>query len=84
MKQYRQLSHEEQFYIHQAVRDGKSNVEIAHALGRHASTIGREQRRNMWPSAHLYTYDWARYFQRQRQRRANACKHRTLTRRIEV
>jgi transposase, IS30 family len=84
MKQYRQLSNEERFYIHQAVREGKRNVEIARALGRHPATIGREQRRNMWPSAHLYTYDWARYFHRRRQRRANARKHRTLTRRVEA
>jgi transposase, IS30 family len=84
MKRYQHLSQEERFYIHQAVRDGKRTVEIARALGRHASTIRREQRRNMWPSAHLYTYDWARYFHRRRQRRANARKHRTLTRRIEA
>jgi transposase, IS30 family len=84
MKHYQHLSNEERFYIHQAVRDGKRNVEIARALGRHASTISREKRRNMWPSAHLYTYDWARYFHRWRQRRAHARKHRTLTRRIEA
>ena len=60
----------------QAVRDGKRNVEIAHALGRHPSTISREKRRNMWPSAHLYTYNWAKYFHRQRQRRAQARKYR--------
>lgn len=83
MTGYRHLSHEERFYIHQAVREGKSNVEIARALGRHAATIGREQRRNMWPSAYLYTYDWARYFQRQRQRWANARKHRKLTKHTE-
>jgi len=47
-------------------------VEIARALGRSASTISREMKRNMWPSAHLYTYDWARYFHRNRQRRAHA------------
>ncbi|MEQ1844684.1 MAG: helix-turn-helix domain-containing protein, partial [Nitrospira sp.] len=38
----------------------------------------------MWPSPYLYTYDWARYFQRQRQDRANARKHRTLTRWTET
>lgn len=57
MTRYQHLSHEERFYIHQAVREGKRTVEIARALGRHASTISREQRRNMWPSAYLYTYD---------------------------
>ncbi|MEQ1844683.1 MAG: helix-turn-helix domain-containing protein [Nitrospira sp.] len=40
MKHYHHLSNEERFYIHQAVRDGKRNVEIARALGRDASTIG--------------------------------------------
>lgn len=84
MKHYEHLSQEERFYIHQAVREGKRNVEIAHALGRHPSTISREKRRNMWPSAHLYTYHWARYFQRQRQRRANARKHRKLTMQTEA
>jgi len=79
MTHYRQLSQEERFYIHQAVREGKRNVEIARALGRAGSTISREKQRNMWPSAHLYTYDWARYFHRQRQRRAHACKHRKVT-----
>lgn len=66
------------------MRDGKRNVEIAHALGRHPSTISREKRRNMWPSAHLYTYNWAKYFHRQRQRRAQARKYRKLTGRTEV
>lgn len=84
MKRYHHLSNEERFYIHQAVREGKRNVEIAHALGRDASTISREKRRNMWPSAHLYTYDWARYFHRQRQGRAYARKHRTLTAQAET
>ena len=84
MTHYQHLSQEERFYIHQAVRDGKSNVEIARALGRHASTISRETRRNMWPSAYLYTYDWARYCQRQRPRRANARKHRKLTTQTEA
>jgi len=79
MKQYQHLSSEERFYLHQAVREGKSKAEIARALGRSPSTIGREMRRNMWPSAYLYTYDWAMYFVRQRKRRANACKHHKLT-----
>ena len=79
MKQYQHLSSEERFYIHQAVREGKRKKDIAQALGRHPSTIGREMRRNMWPSAYLYTYDWAMYFLRQRKRRANAHKNRKLT-----
>ncbi|MDH5666704.1 MAG: IS30 family transposase [Nitrospira sp.] len=84
MIHYQHLSHEERFYIHQAVREGKCNVEIAHALGRHPSTISREKKRNMWPSAHLYTYDWAKYFHHQRQRRAQACKHRKVTGQTEA
>ena len=79
MKQYQHLSNEERFYIHQAVREGKRDVDIARALGRAPSTICREKRRNMWPSAYLYTYDWALYFQRQRMHRANARKYRKLT-----
>ena len=46
--------------------------EMARMLGRSASTIGREMRCNMWPSAYLYTYDWAMYFVRQRKRRVNS------------
>jgi IS30 family transposase len=79
MKQYQHLSSEERFYMHQAVREGKKKAEIARALERSPSTIGREMRRNMWPSAHLYTYDWAMYFARQRKRRVIACKYRKLT-----
>jgi transposase, IS30 family len=83
MKYSQHLSNEERFYIHQAVREGKRNVAIAHTLGRPPSTISREKRRNMWPSAHLYTYDWARYFHRQRQRRVQAHTHRKVTRQTE-
>jgi transposase, IS30 family len=83
MTHYQHLSHEERFSIHQAVREGKRAVAIARALGRAASTISREMKRNMWPSAHLYTYDWARYFHRQRQNRAKRRTHRTLTGRTE-
>lgn len=35
MTHYQHLSHEERFYIHQAVREGKRNVEIARARGLH-------------------------------------------------
>jgi IS30 family transposase len=57
MTHYSHLSNEERFDIHQAVRDGKDNVEMARALGCAASTIGREKKHNMWPSEPL-----ARYF----------------------
>jgi len=79
MKRYQHLSSEERFYIHQAVREGKHKAAIARALGRSPSTIGREMRRNMWPSAYLYTYEWAMYRLRQRRRWANARKYRKLT-----
>ncbi len=68
MKIYQHLSNEERFYIHQAVREGKKQNEIAYRLGRHPSTISRELKRNMWPSAYLYTYYWALYFVRFRKR----------------
>lgn len=84
MKRYQHLSSEERFYIHRAVREGKNNKQIAQALDRHPSTITRELRRNMWPSAYLYTYDWALYFQRRRKCHANARKHRKLTHEIQV
>jgi len=42
MKQYQHLSNEERFYIHQAVREGKSQKEIAEQLGRSPATICRE------------------------------------------
>ena len=47
MKQYQHLSNEERFYIHQAVRENKTKADIARALGRAPSTIGREIKRNM-------------------------------------
>jgi len=84
MKQYQHLSNEERFYIHQAVREGKCNVDIARALGRDPATISREKRRNMWPSSYLYTYEWALHFLQRRKRWANARKHRKLTGQIKV
>ena len=78
MKIYQHLSNEERFYIHQAVREGKTKKEIAYQLGRHPSTISRELRRNMWPSAYLYTYEWALYFVRFRKR----CKARKYYRKL--
>jgi len=37
----------------------------------------------IWGPLYLYTYDWARYFHRERQRRAQARKHRKVTGRAE-
>ena len=56
MKQYQHLIKEERDYIWQALRDGKSQKEVATALGRHPSTISREIKRNKYPQAHTYTY----------------------------
>jgi len=78
LKIYQHLSNEERFYIHQAIREGKTKKEIAYRLGRHPSTISRELRRNMWPSAYLYTYEWALYFLRFRKR----CKARKCYRKL--
>ena len=73
MKTYQHLSNEERFYIHQAVREGKNQKEIAEQLDRSPSTICREMQRNMWPSAKLYTFEWAKHFVRCRKRyRANS------------
>ncbi len=84
MRRYQHLSSEERFYIHQAVREGKRKADIARVLARHPSTIGREMRRNMWPSAYLYTYEWAMYFLRQRRRFASRRKYRKLTAELEA
>ena len=79
MKRYQHLTKEERFYIHQAVREGKNQREIAQALNRSPSTISRELKRNKWPSAYLYTYDWALQFVRWRKRFAATKKYRKLT-----
>jgi len=84
LKPYQHLAKEERFYIHQAVREDKSRKAIAMRLGRHPSTITREMKRNMWPSATLYTYEWALYFTRLRKHfKATQC-HRKLTPDVEI
>lgn len=50
MKHYQQLRKEERFYIWQALREGKSQKEVAIALDRDPSTICREIKRNRYPS----------------------------------
>lgn len=69
MKKYTHLTHDERFFIHVAVREGRNQKEIADALGRSPSTISRELRRGMWPSAYLYTHHWALWFWRARRER---------------
>ncbi len=49
MKQYQHLVKEERFYIWQASPEGKTQQQIAVALGRAPSTICREIKRNKYP-----------------------------------
>lgn len=68
MKHYQHLSNEERLYIDNGLRAGKTKKQIAEELGRSPSTITREVRRNMWPSAKIYTHYWACYLNRWRKR----------------
>jgi IS30 family transposase len=43
---YRQLSPEERYMLAALRKQGFNKAQIAHALGRHRSTVGRELRRN--------------------------------------
>lgn len=79
MKQYQHLVKEERFYIWQALREGKSQQEVAEALGRSPSTISREIKRNKYPQCHLYTYHWAMEIWQRRKRCGHKNKHRKLT-----
>lgn len=66
MRTYKHLSNEERFFIHTSLREGRTQVDIARALDRSASTISREIRRSMWPRSIMYCYEWAVYFKRWR------------------
>ena len=79
MKPYHHLVKEERFYIWQALREGKSQQEVATVLGRHPSTIGREIKRNKYPQAHMYTYYWAMHLWRLRKQWGHEKKHRKVT-----
>ncbi len=79
MKPYHHLGKEERFYIWQALREGKTQKQVAEALGRHPSTICREIRRNKYRQCHMYTYHWALQIVRYRKQRANRHKARKLT-----
>ena len=80
MKTYKNLSHEERFFIHVAHREGKNQKQIAEALGRHPSTISREMRKGMWPRSYLYSYEWALWFWRHRR----ALRKAKLTKKIDA
>lgn len=79
MKLYQHLGKEERFYIWQALREGKTQKQVAIALGRHPSTICREVKRNTYRRCHMYTYHWALQIVRYRQQRVNRHKARKLT-----
>ncbi len=79
MKHYHHLRQEERFFIWQALRDGKTQKQIAEALGRHPSTLCRELKRNTYAQCHFYTYHWAMQIVKHRQHRANRQKYRKLT-----
>jgi len=83
MKQYQHLRKEERFYIWQALRDGKSQKQVADALGRHPATICREIKRNKYARCHIYTYHWALQILKYRKQRANRQKYRKLNNRIQ-
>ena len=79
MKHYQHVCNEERFYIWQALREGKTQRQIAEALGRHPSTLSREIKRNTYPQCHVYTYHWARQIVKHRKQHANRHKSRKLT-----
>ncbi len=79
MKSYQHVSDQERFYIWQARRTGSTQAEIANALGRHASTICRELKRNTYAQCHMYTYHWARQIVHHRKDWANQHTARKLT-----
>jgi IS30 family transposase len=83
MKHYQHLSKEERFYIWQALRDGKTQLHVATALGRHPSTICREIKRNKYPRCHMYTYHWALEIVKWRKRRVARTKYRKLNPELE-
>ena len=78
MKTYQQLRKEERFYIWQALREGKTQKQIAVSLGRHPSTLCREIKRNKYEQCHFYTYHWAMQILKFRKQRANRQKYRKL------
>ena len=79
MKQYQHLNQEERFYIAKALRNGASQVEVAHALNRSPSTICREIKRNKYPHASYYNYRWALTKLKYRKQRLAQTKHRKVT-----
>ncbi len=83
MRQYQHLTKEERFYIWQSLREGKTQKQVATALGRHPSTICREIKRNKYPQCHIYTYHWAMQRWRFRKEQARRKKYRKLNPHLE-
>lgn len=79
MKYYQHLCKEERYYIWQAMREGKTQKQIAEALHRHPSTVSRELKRNTYPQCHFYTYHWALQIVKYRKQDAKQQKYRKLT-----
>lgn len=75
MKKYTQLSQDERYTIADLSRRRCSNAEIAKAIGRHRSTIGRERRRN--PNTHdgVYRAEVAHRYAVARRRRSRRGTH---------
>jgi len=78
MKQYQHLNKEDRFYIWNALRDGKTQKQIAETLGRHPATICREIKRNTPRQSYMYTYHWASELVKWRKQRVNRQKYRKL------
>lgn len=67
---YHQLTREERYLMARGLSSGMSLCAIARALGRSASTISRERRRNADTSSGAYSYDKADSYARGRRRRS--------------
>ncbi len=84
MKHYQQLNKEERFYIWNALRSGQTQKEVAVALDRHPSSICREIKRNKYPQAKIYTYEWALQIVNWRKRHTASKKYRKLNTELEA
>lgn len=74
---YRQLTSEERYMLATLRRQGWHQAEIARALGRHRSTVGRELRRNSTRSDGRYRASTAQ--ERTNGRRSRSRRHRRFT-----
>ena len=79
MKGYKHLSHEERYFIHLSIREGKNQKEIAKALKRSPSTISREIRAGMWPRSIMYCYHWGVFKKRSRMKSKQRTRSQKIT-----